>query len=38
MAEITVSFKNITKTFGEVVANRDISFDVYKGEILALLG
>ena len=38
MAEITVSFKNITKTFGEVVANRDVSFDVYKGEILALLG
>ena len=38
MAEITVSFKNITKTFGEVVSNRDISFDVYKGEILALLG
>ena len=38
MAEITVSFKNITKTFGEVVANHDVSFDVYKGEILALLG
>ena len=38
MAEAAVSFKNITKTFGEVVANRDVTFDVKKGEILALLG
>ena len=38
MAETAISFKNITKTFGEVVANRDVTFDVMKGEILALLG
>lgn len=33
-----VSMKNITKTFGEVIANDDVSLDIYKGEILALLG
>lgn len=38
MAEAAVSFKNITKTFGGVVANHDITFDLFKGEILALLG
>jgi len=29
---------NITKTFGQVVANDKVSFDVCRGEILALLG
>ena len=33
-----VSMKNITKTFGSVVANRKVNLDIYKGEILALLG
>ncbi|MCR5786042.1 MAG: ABC transporter ATP-binding protein [Eubacterium sp.] len=33
-----VSMKNITKTFGKVVANEDVSLDVYAGEILSLLG
>ena len=36
--EISVRFENITKTFGSVIANEDITFDVYKGEILSLLG
>lgn len=36
--ESAVKFENITKTFGEVVANNNISFEVKKGEILALLG
>ena len=30
--------RNVTKTFGSVVANDKISLDIYKGEILALLG
>ena len=33
-----VEFRNITKTFGDVVANDHISFEIHKGEILALLG
>ena len=36
--EIAVRFENITKTFGSVVANSSVSFDVHKGEILSLLG
>ncbi|MBE5742880.1 MAG: ABC transporter ATP-binding protein [Clostridiales bacterium] len=36
--EVAVKFENITKTFGSVVANNNVSFDVYKGEILSLLG
>ena len=30
--------KNVTKTFGSVIANDKVSLDIYKGEILALLG
>jgi len=30
--------RNITKTFGPVVANNHCSLDIYRGEILALLG
>ena len=33
-----VSMKNVTKTFGSVVANEKVDLDIYKGEILALLG
>ena len=33
-----VSMRNITKTFGNIVANDDVSLDIYKGEILSLLG
>ncbi len=32
------SVKNVTKTFGKVVANKNVSLDVKKGEILSLLG
>lgn len=33
-----LSLKNITKTFGKVVANDKVNLDIYHGEILALLG
>lgn len=36
--ECAIQLKNLTKTFGEVVANKDVSLEIYKGEILALLG
>ena len=36
--EVAVSMRNITKRFGSVVANESVNLDVYKGEILALLG
>ena len=36
--ECAISLKHITKTFGSVVANKDVSLDIYKGEILSLLG
>lgn len=35
---IAVQMKNITKTFGSVVANRNVDLTVYKGEILSILG
>ncbi len=36
--QAVVSFCGITKQFGKVIANNNISFDVFKGEVLALLG
>lgn len=36
--KIDISFKNITKRFGANIANNNISFDIFEGEILALLG
>lgn len=35
---VAIELKNITKTFGEVVANKNVDLTVYKGEILAVLG
>ena len=36
--EYAVRFENVTKTFGKVTANSNISMGVYPGEILSLLG
>ncbi len=36
--EKALELKNITKSFGSVVANKNVSMEVYKGEILAILG
>ena len=33
-----IELKHISKTFGNIVANHDVSLSVYPGEILALLG
>ena len=33
-----IRLERVTKTFGEVVANKDVSLNVRRGEILALLG
>lgn len=33
-----IELKNITKTFGSIVANKDVSLSVYHGEILSILG
>ena len=33
-----VQLKNITKRFGKVVANHNVSLDINRGEILSLLG
>lgn len=35
---IALQMRNITKRFGSVVANHAVDLDVYKGEILAILG
>ncbi|MDE6723135.1 MAG: ABC transporter ATP-binding protein [Eubacterium sp.] len=36
--ELALELKGITKTFGSVVANKNVDLKVYKGEILAILG
>lgn len=35
---VAVELKNITKTFGDVVANNKVNLTVFKGEILSVLG
>lgn len=38
MAPSAIELKNITKTFGSIVANKDVCMSVKYGEILAILG
>ena len=38
MSELVLEMKKITKTFGSVVANKDVDLKLYAGEIHALLG
>lgn len=38
MSEVIVEMKHVTKRFPGIVANDDISLQVHKGEILAILG
>ena len=38
MENAAIELKNITKRFGKVVANNNVSLSVQKGEILSLLG
>ena len=38
MSEVAIELKNITKRFGSVVANKNVSLSVKKGEILSILG
>ena len=33
-----VELKGITKTFGSIIANKNVDLDLYKGEILSILG
>ena len=33
-----IELQNITKTFGSIVANKNVNLDLYKGEILSILG
>ena len=35
---IALEMKNISKSFGSVIANKNIDLTIYKGEILAILG
>ncbi len=38
MGTAAIELKNITKTFGDVVANKDVCLTVNRGEILSILG
>jgi ABC-type uncharacterized transport system ATPase subunit len=37
-SEALVRFEKVTKRFGEVVANNNVTFDIGRGEVLALVG
>ena len=34
----TIEIRNLSKFFGNIIALKDVSFEVYKGEVTALLG
>jgi simple sugar transport system ATP-binding protein len=36
--EVVLEARNVTKTFPGVIANKDVSLKLYRGEVLALLG
>ena len=36
--QVALELRNVTKKFGKVIANNNISFSLYKKEILSLLG
>ena len=36
--QLAISLRHVSKSFGQVQANHDVSLDIYRGEILALLG
>ena len=36
--KVALELKNITKTFGNVIANKSVSLEVSHGEILSILG
>ena len=38
MSNPAIELKNITKTFGSIIANKNVSLTVNKGEILSILG
>lgn len=37
-AEVEIAFQNVTKRFGDLVAVDDLSLDIHKGALVALLG
>ena len=38
ISNLAIKMDGITKTFGKVVANKDVNLELREGEILALLG
>ena len=36
--QIAIELRNITKTFGKTIANKNVNLKVYKNEVLAILG
>lgn len=36
--QVAIELKNITKTFGDVVANKNVNLKLNKHEVLAILG